>query len=79
VLERFGAPSAGARGNASVQLERGAEALTDVVRALDDEGLRVRSVELHQPSLEDVFLRKTGRKLETEERTSRAADSLAAS
>jgi ABC-2 type transport system ATP-binding protein len=79
VLERFGAPSACAVGNASVQLERGAEALTDLVRALDDDGLRVRSVELHQPSLDDVFLLKTGRKLETRENTSHAVESLAAS
>ena len=79
VLERFGAPSAGAVGNASVQLARGAEELPDVVRALDAEGLRLRSVELHQPSLDDVFLLKTGRKLETEESTSRTAENLAAS
>jgi ABC-2 type transport system ATP-binding protein len=79
VLMRFGAPSAAAPGNASVQLTSGAEALTDVVRALDDEDLRVRSLELHQPSLDDVFLSKTGRKLDTHAHTGFAADSVAAS
>jgi ABC-2 type transport system ATP-binding protein len=79
VLERFGARSAGAPGNASVQLERGAEVLTHVVRALDDDGLRVRNLELHQPSLDDVFLAKTGRQLDTEAHTGHAAGSVAVS
>jgi ABC-2 type transport system ATP-binding protein len=79
VLERFGAPSAAAPGNVSVQLERGAEALTDVVRVLDDEDLSVRSLELHQPSLDDVFLSRTGRKLDTEAHTGYAADRVAVS
>ena len=34
------------------------------VRALDSIHLRVESLQLHQPSLDDVFLAKTGRKLE---------------
>jgi ABC-2 type transport system ATP-binding protein len=79
VLERFGVPTAASPGSAAVQLERGAQALTDVVRALDHEDLRVGHLELFQPSLADVFLSKTGRKLETEETPSHAADSLAAS
>jgi ABC-2 type transport system ATP-binding protein len=78
VLERFGSRSAGAPGNASVQLERGAQALTHVVRALDDDRLRLRNLELHQPSLDDVFLSKTGRKLDTEAHTGHAAGSVAA-
>jgi ABC-2 type transport system ATP-binding protein len=79
VLGRFGFSTAASLGNAAVQLEHGAEALTDVVRALDDEGLSVRSLELHQPSLDDVFLSKTGRKLDTEAHTRHAADSVATS
>jgi ABC-2 type transport system ATP-binding protein len=31
---------------------------------LDQAGLHVASLHLHQPSLDDVFLAKTGRKLE---------------
>jgi ABC-2 type transport system ATP-binding protein len=38
--------------------------LADVVRALDAAGLQVAHLELHQPSLDDVFLAKTGRSLE---------------
>ena len=37
--------------------------LAEVVRALDAEGLS-RDLQLHQPSLDDVFLAKTGRSLE---------------
>ena len=66
VLRRFGPPAAGAPGSVRVQLEAGAEALADVVRALDDERLRVRNLELHQPSLADVFLSKTGHAAEAE-------------
>jgi ABC-2 type transport system ATP-binding protein len=43
----------------------GAEArLADVVRALDQEDLHVEHLQLHQPTLNDVFLAKTGRSLE---------------
>jgi ABC-2 type transport system ATP-binding protein len=34
------------------------------VRALDSEGLRIADLRLHSPSLDDVFLAKTGRSLE---------------
>jgi ABC-2 type transport system ATP-binding protein len=66
VLSRFGAPVPAPPGAAAVRLENG-EDLTAVVRALDGEGLRVADLQLHQPSLDDVFLTKTGRKLETGE------------
>jgi ABC-2 type transport system ATP-binding protein len=78
VLERFGAPTAAAPGNAAVQLDHGAESLADVVRVLDDEDLRVRHLELHQPSLDDVFLSRTGRKLDTETHEGYAPDAMAA-
>jgi ABC-2 type transport system ATP-binding protein len=64
VLERFGERVPAARDAVSVRLEEGAEVLTDVVRALDAEGLRVADIDLHAPSLDDVFLEKTGRHLE---------------
>jgi hypothetical protein len=35
-----------------------------VVRALDAEGIAVEHIQLHAPSLDDVFLAKTGRSLE---------------
>jgi ABC-2 type transport system ATP-binding protein len=40
------------------------EELAGVVRALDGAGLAVADFQLHQPTLDDVFLAKTGRKLE---------------
>ncbi len=42
----------------------GAGDLADVVRALDAENLRLENIQLHAPSLDDVFLAKTGRSLE---------------
>ena len=64
VLERFGERVPAARDSVGVRLDSGAEALTDVVRALDGEGLRVADIDLHAPTLDDVFLEKTGRHLE---------------
>jgi ABC-2 type transport system ATP-binding protein len=50
-------------GAAAVRLEPGHD-LAAVVRALDADGIAVQDLQLHQPSLDDVFLAKTGRKLE---------------
>jgi ABC-2 type transport system ATP-binding protein len=41
----------------------GATAIPLVLRALDGGGVPLRSIELHRPSLDDVFLTKTGRSL----------------
>jgi ABC-2 type transport system ATP-binding protein len=64
VLERFGEPMPCAEGSVSVRLAHGEEELADIVRALDAEGLRVARIHLHEPTLDDVFLAKTGRSLE---------------
>ncbi len=61
-LEKFGEETAAQPGAVSVRLERGD--LADVVRALDAEGLKVSNLKLDEPSLDDVFLAKTGRLLE---------------
>jgi ABC-2 type transport system ATP-binding protein len=63
LLSRFGSPVAASPGAAAVRLESG-EDLASVVRALDGGGFRVADLQLHQPSLDDVFLAKTGRKLD---------------
>jgi ABC-2 type transport system ATP-binding protein len=34
-----------------------------LVRLLDGDGIRVRSITLSEPSLDDVYLKKTGRSL----------------
>jgi ABC-2 type transport system ATP-binding protein len=62
-LRRFGETVDGAPGAVAVRISGDGE-LADVVRALDAEGLRIESLRLHQPSLDDVFLAKTGRHLE---------------
>ncbi len=64
VLARFGEPLPAAREATAVRLNDGTEGLADVVRALDGEGIRVADLKLHAPSLDDVFLAKTGRSLE---------------
>jgi ABC-2 type transport system ATP-binding protein len=52
------------RGGASVRLAGGESQLADVVRALDAERIAIEQLQLHAPSLDDVFLAKTGRSLE---------------
>jgi len=64
VLARFGEPAAASPKGVGVRLRGGPEMLADIVRALDAEGLRLAHLDLHQPSLDDVFLAKTGRSLE---------------
>jgi ABC-2 type transport system ATP-binding protein len=63
-LVRFGAPVPGSPKGVSVRLDGGEEALADVVRALDAESLHLQHLQLHAPTLDDVFLAKTGRSLE---------------
>ena len=63
VLARFGTVGDGAGAAQTVSLSRGAEAVADVVRDLDAAGVKVSTLELHKPTLDDVFLAKTGRAL----------------
>ena len=64
VLARFGEPLPVTNGSAAVRLADGTEDLADVVRGLDSEGIKVADLQLHAPTLNDVFLAKTGRSLE---------------
>src|SRR3954453_14748750 len=64
VLCRFGEPVDGTDGAESVRLSGGTEQLAEVVRALDAEDVVVHDLSILQPSLDDVFLAKTGRSLE---------------
>ena len=63
ILSRFGEPSPSSKGGA-VRLASADGDLAAVVRALDAEHVRVEQLQVHQPSLDDVFLAKTGRSLE---------------
>lgn len=47
-------------------VEHGANALPAILRTLDGDGLPIRSIALARPTLDDVFLRKTGRSLRDE-------------
>jgi len=65
VLTRFGDHRpAGESCHLSIAIAGGARDVAPVVRALDDAGFTVASLELQQPTLDDVFVAKTGRHLE---------------
>jgi ABC-2 type transport system ATP-binding protein len=64
VLARFGESVTGSPKGAAVRLSGGDAQLAEVVRALDAEDIHVEQLQLHAPTLDDVFLSKTGRSLE---------------
>jgi ABC-2 type transport system ATP-binding protein len=65
VLERFGSQTTGfGPGSVAVQLASSDGDLAQIVRALDAEGIRISHLQVHEPTLDDVFLAKTGRHLE---------------
>ena len=63
-LLRFGEIVPDAPGYISLRLAGGAARLAEVSRALEDAGITVVGLELHTPTLDDVFHRATGRRLE---------------
>ena len=63
-LARFGELAQGSPNGICVRLTGDEFGLADVVRAIDAEELHVEHLQLHAPSLDDVFLAKTGRTLE---------------
>jgi ABC-2 type transport system ATP-binding protein len=64
VLARFGEQAAASPGGVAVRLPEGVGDLAEIVRTLDSEGLPIADLRLHAPTLDDVFLAKTGRSLE---------------
>ncbi len=64
LLAGFGETRRNGQSSVTVQLPGGEAELAEVVRILDRADLHVQTLQLHQPSLDDVFLAKTGRKLE---------------
>ncbi|MEU4679505.1 ATP-binding cassette domain-containing protein [Micromonospora sp. NPDC023737] len=50
-------------GGLRLYVEEGATAIPQILRRLDQVGVALSSIELHRPSLDDVFLTKTGRSL----------------
>jgi len=67
VLGRFGEQAAASAGGVAVRLAEGVNDLAEIVRTLDAEDLRIADLRLHAPTLDDVFLAKTGRSLEGDE------------
>jgi ABC-2 type transport system ATP-binding protein len=64
LLRRFGELVQLSPDSIAVRLSHGEIDLVEIVRALDAEDVRVANLQLHAPSLDDVFLEKTGRTLE---------------
>ena len=50
-------------GSVHLYVDRGEQAMPAILRLLDGANLQLLTVELHRPSLDDVFLRQTGRSL----------------
>jgi ABC-2 type transport system ATP-binding protein len=53
----------GEEGVVRLYVDRGETAVPQLLRVLDGAGLEAASIALHRPSLDDVFLRQTGRSL----------------
>jgi ABC-2 type transport system ATP-binding protein len=64
LLQPFGELVPGRPNGAAVRLSDGSEELANIIRVFDQGGVKVANLELHAPSLNDVFLAKTGRSLE---------------
>jgi ABC-2 type transport system ATP-binding protein len=64
ILEQFGELTQVSPKSLAVRLTGDEFTLADVVRALDTADVHVQHLQLHAPSLDDVFLAKTGRTLE---------------
>lgn len=73
VLERFGEIRPSTQGNLGVGLTEGPSAVSAVIRQLDEAGVTVRNLELHEPSLDDVFAEATGHRLEGADETGNVA------
>jgi ABC-2 type transport system ATP-binding protein len=64
VLVRFGESVPSPEGTVATRLPDGAQQVAEVVRALDENGIKMVGLELHSPTLDDVFQSVTGRRLE---------------
>ncbi|HSJ73452.1 MAG TPA: ATP-binding cassette domain-containing protein [Miltoncostaeaceae bacterium] len=65
-LRAVGDPLPARPGAIALRLPGGAAALPSAVRALDEAGVAVAGLDLALPTLDDVFVAKTGRRLEAE-------------
>ncbi len=56
-------------GGLKLYVERGEQALPAILRSLDGAGVGVREITLAQPTLDDVFLKQTGRSLREDQQS----------
>jgi ABC-2 type transport system ATP-binding protein len=62
-VERYVHKIESVEGGVKLYVDAGATAIPQMLRALDGSGIDLHSIELHRPSLDDVFLAQTGRSL----------------
>jgi ABC-2 type transport system ATP-binding protein len=72
ICKAFGRPLPEKDGKVLIELEEGAAGVAGVVRALDEAGIMVESLDLVEPTLDDVFVAKTGEHLEGDEQAAEA-------
>jgi ABC-2 type transport system ATP-binding protein len=63
LLGRFGEQAPASPNGVAVRIN-GTHDLAEVIRTIDSDGVKVADLKLHRPTLDDVFLAKTGRSLE---------------
>ncbi|MDH3226748.1 MAG: ATP-binding cassette domain-containing protein [Thermoleophilia bacterium] len=68
-MARFATPVPSGDSSVAIQLPEGAAGVAGVVRALDDIGVVATGLDLSEPSLDDVFMAKTGKRMEADEVT----------
>jgi ABC-2 type transport system ATP-binding protein len=60
----------------ALYVEDGASSIAEIVRRLDNDRIRVGAIAVARPSLDDVFLKATGRRLEGQEQQSQAQEEV---
>jgi ABC-2 type transport system ATP-binding protein len=68
-MARFGTPVPNGDSSLAIQLPDGSAGVAGMVRALDDVGVVATGLDLSEPSLDDVFMAKTGKRMEADEVT----------
>jgi ABC-2 type transport system ATP-binding protein len=63
-LKPFGDPVPDSDGHVSTRLRGGASRVAEASRTLEQAGVEIQGLELHNPTLDDVFHQATGRRLE---------------
>jgi ABC-2 type transport system ATP-binding protein len=62
-------------GGLALYVEDGPGSIAEIVRRLEADQIRAGAISVSRPSLDDVFLHATGRRLEGQERPHQASDS----